>query len=237
MALGDDRGHPARPSGEAGGRRNPGGPGPDGAARRRLREWVGHRRRRVVGGAVRRSRREPRGRHECHRRRVRAIRHDRGRKRARDIGLTLRDGPWPHRAARSRPDSRRDEPGRDPGRPRDDDLPERLVEVGPPARLYTGTLKRTQIREYSYEDRDAGHYQEDHLIPLSIGGAPRDPANLWPEPLTATLADGTAVGAETKDRFELYLHRAVCDRTVPLGIAQAQMTGDWIAAWEAAGRP
>ena len=45
--------------------------------------------------------------------------------------------------------------------------------VRPPV-SYTGTLKRTQIRQYGYEDRDASHYQEDHLIPLSIGGAPRD---------------------------------------------------------------
>ncbi len=108
--------------------------------------------------------------------------------------------------------------------------------VRPPV-SYTGTLKRTQIREYGYEDRDAGHYQEDHLIPLSIGGAPRDPANLWPEPLTATLPDGTEVGAETKDRFELYLHAAVCDGSIPLRAAQRQMAGDWIAGWEAAGRP
>jgi hypothetical protein len=108
--------------------------------------------------------------------------------------------------------------------------------VRPPV-SYTGTLKRTQIRQYGYEDRNAGHYQEDHLIPLSIGGAPRDPANLWPEPLTATLPDGTAVGAETKDRFELYLHGAVCDGGIPLRTAQAEMAGDWIAGWEAAGRP
>ncbi len=108
--------------------------------------------------------------------------------------------------------------------------------VRPPV-AYTGTLKRTQIREYGYEDRDASHYQEDHLIPLSIGGAPRDPANLWPEPLTVTLPDGTEVGAETKDRFELYLHAAVCDLSTPLRAAQRQMADDWIAGWEAAGRP
>ncbi len=108
--------------------------------------------------------------------------------------------------------------------------------VRPPV-AYTGTLKRTQIREYGYEDRDASHYQEDHLIPLSIGGAPREPANLWPEPLTANLPDGTQVGAETKDRYELYLHAAVCDGSISLRTAQRQMADDWIAGWEAAGRP
>jgi hypothetical protein len=108
--------------------------------------------------------------------------------------------------------------------------------VRPPV-SYTGTLKRTQIREYGYEDRNASHYQEDHLIPLSIGGAPRDPANLWPEPLTAILPDGTQVGAETKDRFELYLHAAVCAGSISLRTAQRQMADDWIAGWDAAGRP
>jgi hypothetical protein len=38
-------------------------------------------------------------------------------------------------------------------------------------------LKRQQIREYGYADRHLGAYEEDHLIPLSIGGAPYDPRN------------------------------------------------------------
>jgi len=32
-------------------------------------------------------------------------------------------------------------------------------------------------------------------VPLEIGGAPRDPANLWPEPRTIELPGGTSVAA------------------------------------------
>ena len=41
--------------------------------------------------------------------------------------------------------------------------------VRPPYR-YTERLKREQIREYGYADRRLGHYEEDHLIPLDLGG-------------------------------------------------------------------
>src|SRR5262245_21264224 len=46
---------------------------------------------------------------------------------------------------------------------------------------YTNALKLTQMRDYglSGSPRD---YQEDHLISLELGGDPRDPRNLWPEP-------------------------------------------------------
>ncbi len=110
------------------------------------------------------------------------------------------------------------------------------TKVRPPV-SYTGTLKRSQLVEYGYTDRDPAHYEEDHLVPLSIGGAPRDPRNLWPEPRTARLPDGTDVGAGTKDGFELYLHAAVCDGRMSLRAAQQAMATDWIAAWEGAGRP
>ena len=152
------------------------------------------------------------------------------------------DGATVPRAGSGLPDPGLTSGGDQTRRSRLDDLAATICRSGwsksvrPPV-AYTGTLKRTQIREYGYEDRDASHYQEDHLIPLSIGGAPRIRPNLGPEPLTATLPDGTEVGAGTKDRFELYLHAAVCDGSVALRTAQRQMTDDWIAGWEAAGRP
>jgi hypothetical protein len=108
--------------------------------------------------------------------------------------------------------------------------------VRPPS-AYTGTLKLAQIVEYGYSDRSPSDYQEDHLVPLEIGGAPRDPRNLWPEPNEISLPDGTIVGSSAKDGLEDYLHRAVCAGRLPLGDAQRLIAGDWIAAWEAAGRP
>ncbi len=83
--------------------------------------------------------------------------------------------------------------------------------VRPPA-WYTETLKRRQIREYGYIDHRLRLYEEDHLIPLGIGGSPSDPRNLWPEPREA--ADGWA--AEQKDELELVLNRAVCGCEPPL---------------------
>jgi len=91
--------------------------------------------------------------------------------------------------------------------------------------------------EYGYSDRSPSHYQEDHLVPLELGGAPRDPRNLWPEPNDVVLPDGTLIGSDAKDNLEDYLNRAVCSGAMALGDAQRLIAGDWIAAWEAAGEP
>jgi hypothetical protein len=108
--------------------------------------------------------------------------------------------------------------------------------VRPPS-AYTGALKITQILEYGYGDKNPLHYQEDHLVPLELGGAPRDPRNLWPQPNTVTLPDGTPVGSKEKDDLEDVLHDRVCARAMTLEDAQRAMADDWIAAWQAAGRP
>jgi hypothetical protein len=108
--------------------------------------------------------------------------------------------------------------------------------VRPPS-AYTSSLKLAQILEYGYSDRDPKHYEEDHLVPLELGGAPRDPRNLWPQPETAILSDGMRVGADTKDQLENALHREVCGGTRELAEAQVAIAGDWVAAWIEAGRP
>jgi hypothetical protein len=108
--------------------------------------------------------------------------------------------------------------------------------VRPPS-AYTSALKVAQILEYGYTDRTPSHYQEDHLVPLELGGAPRDPRNLWPEPNVLVLPDGTSVGSDAKDNLEDHLHRAVCAGTMSLGDAQRLIAGDWIAAWINAGKP
>ena len=106
-----------------------------------------------------------------------------------------------------------------------------------PASVYTAALKLVQIVEYGYADRNPSHYQEDHLVPLELGGAPRDKRNLWPEPNVAVLPDGTAVGSAQKDALENALHARVCAGGLALGDAQRMIAVDWVAAWEAAGRP
>jgi hypothetical protein len=52
-------------------------------------------------------------------------------------------------------------------------------------------------------------------MPLALGGAPRDPANLRPVPLAV---------AEQHDLWETRLHKAVCDGSLTLAAAQHRMS-------------
>lgn len=104
------------------------------------------------------------------------------------------------------------------------------AKVRPPA-SYTGVLKRQQIVAYGYADIKLADYEEDHLISLEIGGAPRDPKNLWPEPYTVKLSDGRSVGAHVKDLIENKLHTLVCIHDITLAAAQHEEATDWITAW------
>jgi hypothetical protein len=92
--------------------------------------------------------------------------------------------------------------------------------IRPPA-SYTGELKRAQIRWYGYSDTRTGDYEEDHFIPLSLGGAPSDPANLWPE---------TGHTVNPKDDVEFSLYRAVCDGRTTLDAARHAIATDWTTA-------
>jgi len=95
--------------------------------------------------------------------------------------------------------------------------------IRPPAH-YTDQLKREQLREYGYADANPRDYEEDHLIPLELGGNPTDPKNLWPEPYDTSISDG---GAHAKDRVESYLHRQVCTGDLTLAEAQRKIASDW----------
>src|SRR4051794_6243841 len=85
--------------------------------------------------------------------------------------------------------------------------------VRPPT-SYTNPLKVKQIADYGYSDTSTADYEEDHLIPLELGGAPRDPNNLWPEPHAGSK------NAYSKDSVENALKKAVCDGQVNLVDAQ-----------------
>ncbi len=68
--------------------------------------------------------------------------------------------------------------------------------IRPPV-SYTDKLKVQQIQQYGYTDTNPADYEEDHLISLEIGGDPKDPKNLWPQPRHAT-----PYNASTKDTLE-----------------------------------
>lgn len=95
-----------------------------------------------------------------------------------------------------------------------------------PPQSYTNKLKKYQIKQYQYSDKNPSHYEEDHLIPLSIGGSPRDERNLWPQPRTSGF------DADHKDELELKLRSLVCSGEVPLAEAQKAIASDWIKAYK-----
>lgn len=87
--------------------------------------------------------------------------------------------------------------------------------IRPPI-AYTDNLKRQQMTQRHLPGSPAD-YEEDHWIPLEIGGNPRDPKNLWPQP-NANV--GPAGDARLKDKLENALNTAVCGRKMTLADAQ-----------------
>jgi hypothetical protein len=82
-----------------------------------------------------------------------------------------------------------------------------------PPQSYTNALKKAQLAEWHYADQNPTHYEEDHLISLELGGAPRSKKNLWPEPWPQ---------AHKSDPRENAWHRQVCNATLTLRRAQKQ---------------
>ena len=97
--------------------------------------------------------------------------------------------------------------------------------VRPPAD-YTDNLKKEGITQYGYSDPKLTDYEEDHFIPLEIGGNPKDPKNLWPEPYYTKVAKKT-MGAHQKDKVEDLLKQQVCAGTITLQQAQQEIVADW----------
>ncbi|WP_416968824.1 hypothetical protein [Streptomyces sp. 4F14] len=93
-----------------------------------------------------------------------------------------------------------------------------------PSSSYTTALKKKQIVEYGYTDTSTSDYEEDHFVPLELGGAPKDPLNLWPEPEYGDQDAGN------KDTVENKLKKAVCAGQVSLSDAQNAIVTDWTTA-------
>ena len=82
--------------------------------------------------------------------------------------------------------------------------------IRPPA-SYTTALKKRQLPTGAR----LADYEEDHVIPLGLGGAPHAEANLRPVPIKRARAD---------DVWETRLHRQVCDGTLTLAAAQVRIS-------------
>jgi hypothetical protein len=88
-----------------------------------------------------------------------------------------------------------------------------------PPESYTEPLKYQQMAAYGFTG-SAGNYEEDHLIPLELGGSPTSPQNLWPE---------SGASPNPKDPVESAANHAVCAGQLTLAAAQRAIATDWIA--------
>ncbi|WP_406630817.1 hypothetical protein [Amycolatopsis sp. WGS_07] len=93
-----------------------------------------------------------------------------------------------------------------------------------PPTSYTNKLKKQGIIDYGYSDTSLSSYEEDHFLPLELGGAPKDPKNLWPEP-----HDGDQ-NSYSKDSVENAVKKAVCAGKATLADAQHAMLDNWTTA-------
>jgi hypothetical protein len=82
--------------------------------------------------------------------------------------------------------------------------------VRPPV-SYTNKLKVKQMLQYG-ETGSPSDYEEDHFIPLELGGAPKNPKNLWPEPHSQS---------KISDPLETRFKKQVCKGVLTLKKARA----------------
>ena len=115
--------------------------------------------------------------------------------------------------------------------------------IRPPS-SYTTALKKQQITQYGFTDKNTADYEEDHIISLENGGHPRDPKNLYPEAYN-TMINGQRIGAHEKDAVENYLHNGICldipnakfssgpkpPRAITLTQGQTILANDWYACY------
>jgi hypothetical protein len=96
--------------------------------------------------------------------------------------------------------------------------------VRPPHSL-TGSIKR-RLMKAEHPGERYSEYELDHLVPISLGGAPADDGNLWLEPWTGSMNAGD------KDALEFVLWRLVCSHELPLHTAQHAIASNWVAAYQ-----
>ena len=94
-----------------------------------------------------------------------------------------------------------------------------------PATSYTNGVKQMYFQRAKLNPRLAQAYELDHIIPLALGGHPRNLDNL-----ALQIREGEN-GAKQKDRIEEKLQCLVCSGQVTLATAQRDILEDWQAAY------
>src|SRR5450631_721265 len=90
-----------------------------------------------------------------------------------------------------------------------------------PSESYTENLKRQQIASEGLPG-GLSNYEDDHRMPLELGGSRVNPYNLSPE---------SPASPNPKDSGETSLKYQVCDRQLTSAQAQQQMVANWLAAY------
>lgn len=94
--------------------------------------------------------------------------------------------------------------------------------VRPPS-YYTRRIKSALLAAAGLPADAGPDYELDHVMPLTLGGAPRDPGNLALEPEDE---------AKFKDKLERKLGCMVCTGAIGLDDARAAIAVDWRSAWQ-----
>ena len=93
----------------------------------------------------------------------------------------------------------------------------------------TEKIKRDQMAAYGLQGTRLADEELDHLVPLELGGAPQDVANLWPEPWSGDT------NVHEKDAVENFLHDQVCRGAMQLADAQRAIATDWLSVYTGSG--
>lgn len=99
--------------------------------------------------------------------------------------------------------------------------------IRPPA-SYTNKIKYDQLHSgYNVQgDLNMRNYEEDHLIPLEVGGHPSSKLNLFPQYYPATY------GARIKDKLENRIHLLICSGKITLKEGQSAFAPDWTIGYK-----
>lgn len=90
-----------------------------------------------------------------------------------------------------------------------------------PATSYTNGVKRKLMREQGIDESRIQEFELDHIIPLTVGGHPRNIHNLMLQPWEGEDS------AKIKDKLEVRLSKLVCQGQIMLSDAQACIWDDW----------
>ncbi len=97
----------------------------------------------------------------------------------------------------------------------------RWLKAQQPSAGYLDKEKNRQLARVTFANTDPKAFEEDHRIPIELGGHPRDAKNLWPQSTTIEW------NAAAKNKLETYVHGEVCAKRMKLADARAIFQRDW----------